>query len=357
MPPPFRGPARPAKSTQKTSSANKRCDSCGALNSAQATFCSMCHNSFSKKPPTLQEAAAALHRAAPKAQRLERDASGRLKPLPETQTPADIGAALQAGAPIVKDNPLTRAAKIAAGVGVGFFNPELGLIIATADGGRSREEKHQRELHMLAVAATHKAQHGNMKPKPPKAPQLPQLAATPDEGRWVCPRCKRALAAQTIGGLHLHACGHCGGQTIEADSYTTLLASPPESLTALKAFGHSMASARTHQVDGRKISYLPCPRCQQVMARRNFEQVSGVIVDRCPKHGVWFDGQELVDAIEFLQNGGAQKKRAFQSEEAERVARTRAQMRQMDKRAAARRGRGLPLRGHYSGWGDSDLDF
>jgi Zn-finger nucleic acid-binding protein len=40
------------------------------------------------------------------------------------------------------------------------------------------------------------------------------------------------------------------------------------------------------------------------MNRVNFGKRSGVIVDVCKEHGVWFDRGELTQAIEFVAKGG-----------------------------------------------------
>src|SRR5260221_8443341 len=53
-----------------------------------------------------------------------------------------------------------------------------------------------------------------------------------------------------------------------------------------------------------KIRYVPCPDCKQLMNRSNFAHSSGVIIDICKQHGVWFDAEELPKIIEFIQKGG-----------------------------------------------------
>jgi Zn-finger nucleic acid-binding protein len=40
------------------------------------------------------------------------------------------------------------------------------------------------------------------------------------------------------------------------------------------------------------------------MNRNNFAKVSGVIIDTCKSHGVWFDANELPQVIEFIRKGG-----------------------------------------------------
>ena len=52
------------------------------------------------------------------------------------------------------------------------------------------------------------------------------------------------------------------------------------------------------------VVYRNCPRCQQVMHRRNFGRVSGVVVDECRNHGVYLDDDELNRIKAFVSAGG-----------------------------------------------------
>jgi Zn-finger nucleic acid-binding protein len=52
------------------------------------------------------------------------------------------------------------------------------------------------------------------------------------------------------------------------------------------------------------IRYLACPVCSELMVRRNYGASSGVVVDVCGRHGVWFDHGELAQVLAFCANGG-----------------------------------------------------
>jgi Zn-finger nucleic acid-binding protein len=58
-----------------------------------------------------------------------------------------------------------------------------------------------------------------------------------------------------------------------------------------------------------KITYVPCPDCKQLMNRNNFARSSGVIIDICRQHGIWFDSEELPKIIEFIRVGGLEHAR------------------------------------------------
>ena len=57
------------------------------------------------------------------------------------------------------------------------------------------------------------------------------------------------------------------------------------------------------------INYVPCPDCKQLMNRSNFARISGVIIDLCKHHGVWFDANELPKIISFIEEGGLKRSR------------------------------------------------
>jgi Zn-finger nucleic acid-binding protein len=61
------------------------------------------------------------------------------------------------------------------------------------------------------------------------------------------------------------------------------------------------------------------------MNRRNFGGTSGVIVDVCARHGLWFDRGELPRVLAFVERGGLERERATQAE-AERQERSAARV-------------------------------
>lgn len=77
------------------------------------------------------------------------------------------------------------------------------------------------------------------------------------------------------------------------------------------------------------------------MNRINFARCSGVIVDICKGHGIWFDREELSHIVEFIRGGGLAVSR--EKEKAEIVAeRQRLHQEQMsvDRRRASSYGLG-----------------
>lgn len=57
------------------------------------------------------------------------------------------------------------------------------------------------------------------------------------------------------------------------------------------------------------------------MNRQNFGGASGVIVDLCGKHGIWFDVGELPRVLEFVESGGLARERQRQADQLKEHAR------------------------------------
>ena len=62
------------------------------------------------------------------------------------------------------------------------------------------------------------------------------------------------------------------------------------------------------------VRYIECPQCRRLMNRTVFARVSGVIVDVCKDHGVWFDVGEINAVVEFVEKGGLERARGEASE-------------------------------------------
>jgi len=62
--------------------------------------------------------------------------------------------------------------------------------------------------------------------------------------------------------------------------------------------------------------YRPCPACATLMHRFNFGKRSGVIVDSCKDHGVWFDSDELERIVKWVRTGGEERAKRAALEEA-----------------------------------------
>lgn len=140
-------------------------------------------------------------------------------------------------------------------------------------------------------------------------------AETPEgEELGDCPRCKVRLDLLQIAEISVRECARCDGLWADVGTFERLCAEREERSAVLGFIG----SREPKAPPAAKISYVPCPDCGQLMNRSNFARASGVIIDICKAHGVWFDAGELPRIIEFIQKGGmdaARQKEKFEIEE------------------------------------------
>lgn len=135
------------------------------------------------------------------------------------------------------------------------------------------------------------------------------------QGR-ACPRCTRGLVGMRVASDNIEQCPGCAGLWMsvatfdhicsdsQAQSAATTMAVPP---------GRGVVA---------EVVYIKCPECSELMARKRYSQASGVLINTCRAHGVWLDGGELRQIVEFIRAGGLDRARRVEQErlEAERRA-------------------------------------
>lgn len=127
---------------------------------------------------------------------------------------------------------------------------------------------------------------------------------------FACPRCQRQeLDAFQSGDGILHDCSCCGGQFVPHAMLEILVKRHQSN----PLFNELRLHRQNPLLD--KLTYLPCPNCRELMLRRNFGRVSGIIVDVCAKHGTWFDIGELSRILAFIGKGGMRVGQATLDEE------------------------------------------
>lgn len=123
-----------------------------------------------------------------------------------------------------------------------------------------------------------------------------------------CPRCRSALQPSAVGTNVLGACGPCGGVWVDVATFEAICGDSERQAALLGA----PPGGPTPTVP---VRYVPCPECGKIMNRVNFARISGVVVDVCKPHGIWFDRDELRRVVEFIRRGGLMEERARELEE------------------------------------------
>ena len=144
-----------------------------------------------------------------------------------------------------------------------------------------------------------------------------------------CPRCKTEMRVVAIGKCQVLECASCLGLWLDTQSFERVCADQEQHAAIL---GNASIAGIDRSTLQTKVNYIPCPECSQLMNRANFARCSGVIIDLCKQHGVWFDQNELTRIVEFIRAGGldlsrSKERRALEEErrqlEQERLAQDR----------------------------------
>jgi Zn-finger nucleic acid-binding protein len=114
-----------------------------------------------------------------------------------------------------------------------------------------------------------------------------------------CPRCvSPELIGVQVGGHRVGECMHCTGLFVHHDVLETITRRTEEN------GGLRLRPFTGKPSEPEKTAYLSCPTCTKQMGRRGFADHSGVVIDFCTEHGVWFDQGELARVLEFVDAGG-----------------------------------------------------
>ncbi len=117
-----------------------------------------------------------------------------------------------------------------------------------------------------------------------------------------CPRCGVALRSRRVGTESLIECASCAGLWVDPKLLERLCADAGARKSVAEALGSSPAKPST--VHEKSVRYIPCPSCGELMNRKNFGSISGIIIDVCKHHGIWLDHGELESALNFSEKGG-----------------------------------------------------
>lgn len=124
-----------------------------------------------------------------------------------------------------------------------------------------------------------------------------------------CPRCGGALRSILVEKYSIIECSACGGIWLPPGTLEDIC-SNINKRSAVFEWLQSRESRHPREFTD-SVVYLSCPRCRDLMVRRNFMGRSGVIIDICKDHGVWLDHAELEKITKFAAAGGLEPPRNF----------------------------------------------
>jgi Zn-finger nucleic acid-binding protein len=148
--------------------------------------------------------------------------------------------------------------------------------------------------------------------------------------RLACPACgpRQKMHGRTFGEPPLAAleCPGCAGLWLGAATFRILADRARDKTVSDPSMDDAAYRAPASDAGPGKAAsfYRPCPECGKTMNRRNFGKRSGVVIDACKEHGLWFDATELGAILDWIRKGGEQdslRRDAMEARHAERQAR------------------------------------
>lgn len=138
----------------------------------------------------------------------------------------------------------------------------------------------------------------------------------------VCPTCGKAsrLDNRQVGDVALLECRRCAGFWVSTKVFEQLIErAAHDSLGADWRLESTQQRTTTHPcIHQAGPVYRQCPFCSKLMNRTNYGRRSGVIVDACKDHGVWFDADELASILDWVRSGGLAEAQRQEADEAAR---------------------------------------
>lgn len=121
-----------------------------------------------------------------------------------------------------------------------------------------------------------------------------------------CPHCEKPLQTikiQLDKPIDIERCDDCFGLFFDLGEIEALLdhsVSHVGDINLTQIDNINTDRYRSKQA----VKYIKCPVCQELMARTNYAQKSGVVLDSCRKHGFWLDSGEITHLMEWKKAGG-----------------------------------------------------
>ena len=156
----------------------------------------------------------------------------------------------------------------------------------------------------------------------------PAHAGPDGASQRLCPRCapeaETHLTAHLVEDTLLDECQRCGGLWIDRPAFDRVVQDRERQSQLLAvnldgSRGPEVAPGASEPGTAiPPVRYLPCPDCRVLMNRKNFGERSGVIIEVCKPHGIWFDRDQLSAALRFVMAGGLEESKRRHLEEVER---------------------------------------
>ena len=146
--------------------------------------------------------------------------------------------------------------------------------------------------------------------------KIAPIAVVAEPSNYQCPRCACALSLRTINPIKIQECPACAGIWLDVDTFESICKQRETQVAAMQGLAGKHTRLKFELDENEHVKYVPCPVCKNLMNRKNFATISGVIIDTCKSHGVWLDYRELNQIVRFIESGGLEKSRERAAQEA-----------------------------------------
>ena len=108
-----------------------------------------------------------------------------------------------------------------------------------------------------------------------------------------CLTCPGDLVTDFNEGVEVDLCESCGGCWLDSGELKQIVDIRENTFNAEEV---SLVRGINEQVfhdKEDKQKELACPKCGELMNRFNYASTTGILIDKCSEHGIWFDQNEL----------------------------------------------------------------
>jgi Zn-finger nucleic acid-binding protein len=107
-----------------------------------------------------------------------------------------------------------------------------------------------------------------------------------------------------MGAVTVDRCRGCRGLWFDGDEVEHAIDATTRGVSTSEAAALRPGLPATPTKLEDEVRYLACVRCRELMVRRQAAPRSGIVIDICRNHGVWFDGGEFEQFAAFVKAGG-----------------------------------------------------
>ena len=183
---------------------------------------------------------------------------------------------------------------------------------------------HERDLHTICPSCMARISDRARYCHHCATPLLPQPLGPMT--RQPCPACgeEHPLTGRRLGdeAVPILECQRCAGLWLASGAFDFVLGLARRDALTRDERAAAPRSAPLERQAG--PLYRHCPECGVLMHRFNYGRRSGVIVDSCAAHGLWFDARELDELLLWVRRGGEAAAARRDGEEETQLRRQRA---------------------------------